>query len=134
MRKNTLYWGLTALFCLALTLGAVTEFLEVPMQVTGMKALGYPVYILPFLGIAKVLGVAAILYGKQVRLKEWAYAGITFDLLGATYSHVMSSQIKEAVPALVLVILCLVTYNLWRSSQPAESRFRMQFNAEGATR
>jgi len=97
-------------------MGGITELLEVPMQVIGMKSLGYPIYILHFLGLAKLLGVAAILYGKQHRLKEWAYAGFTFDLLGAVYSHVMSGQLKEAAAPLVLTIICLLTYFLWRKN------------------
>ena len=128
---SLLYWMLTALFCFALTLGGVTELLEVPMQVTGIKALGYPLYILPLLGLAKLLGVTAILYGKHARLKEWAYAGITFDLLGAVYSHAMRAQFKEAVPAFVLMILCLVTYRVWRKDVHAERAIAMQFQSEG---
>jgi uncharacterized membrane protein YphA (DoxX/SURF4 family) len=47
-----------------------------------------PAYLLPFLGIAKVLGVIAILIPGFPRLKEWAYAGLTFDLAGAMYSGI----------------------------------------------
>jgi len=48
--------------------------------------LGYPVYIMKILGLAKVLGGIAILTGRSPRLKEWAYAGFAFDFLGATAS------------------------------------------------
>jgi hypothetical protein len=40
------------------------------------------------LGIAKTLGVFAILAPGVFWLKEWAYAGLIFDLIGALYSHV----------------------------------------------
>jgi hypothetical protein len=50
--------------------------------------LGYPLYLMPFLGLAKVAGVVAIVFPSPSRLKEWAYAGLVFDLIGATYSHV----------------------------------------------
>jgi hypothetical protein len=49
--------------------------------------LGYPTYLLPFLGVAKTLGVLAIVVPGFPRLREWAYAGLTFDLSGALYSH-----------------------------------------------
>jgi uncharacterized membrane protein YphA (DoxX/SURF4 family) len=52
------------------------------------KQLGYPAYLSPFLGIAKILGAITLLVPGFPRLKEWAYAGITFDLLGAAYSGV----------------------------------------------
>jgi hypothetical protein len=48
--------------------------------------LGYPVYFIPFIGVAKVLGVLAILLPLSARIKEWAYAGLVFDLIGATFS------------------------------------------------
>jgi hypothetical protein len=51
-----------------------------------------PVYLLPFLGVAKTLGVIAILIPGYPRIKEWAYAGLVFDLLGATYSIAASGQ------------------------------------------
>ncbi|HLK59464.1 MAG TPA: DoxX family protein [Chthonomonadaceae bacterium] len=130
-RHKTLYWVLTALFCIAMTLGGATELLEVPRQVEGIRAIGYPLYILPFLGVAKLLGVAAILYGKQLRLKEWAYAGFTFDLLGAVYSHAMSAQFKEALPPLIVMILCLATYRLWRKDILVADADAMQFKPAG---
>ena len=48
--------------------------------------LGYPVYIIGFIGIAKLLGALVILTPGFNRLKEWAYAGLIIDLAGATYS------------------------------------------------
>jgi len=48
--------------------------------------LGYPTFFVPFIGIAKLLGVIAILVPGFPRIKEWAYAGLFFDLIGATYS------------------------------------------------
>jgi hypothetical protein len=48
--------------------------------------LGYPLYMLPFIGMAKLLGVVAILVPGFPRIKEWAYAGLFFDLTGAVYS------------------------------------------------
>jgi hypothetical protein len=48
--------------------------------------LGYPLFFVPFIGVAKLLGVIAILVPGFPRLKEWAYAGLYFDLIGATFS------------------------------------------------
>lgn len=42
--------------------------------------------MLPFLGVAKLLGVIALLVPGFSRIKEWAYAGMFFDLTGAVYS------------------------------------------------
>lgn len=74
--------------------------------------LGYPKYILPFIGVAKALGVIAILVPGFHRLKEWAYAGLAIDLIGATYS-VMSVGMKEWVYNLIFLALFVVAYWLY---------------------
>lgn len=84
---NTLYWLFTILFALMMTGSAIPDILMDPMAIQGMHTeLGYPLYFIPFIGVAKVLGVLIVLIPAGDRLKEWAYAGLIFDLLGATYS------------------------------------------------
>jgi hypothetical protein len=47
-------------------------------------------------------------------LKEWAYAGYVFDLLGATASHlIVGDGPFAAVPAAMLGLV-LVSHRLWR--------------------
>ena len=65
------------------------EILKVPDAVAFITQLGYPVYFIPFIGVAKVLGSIAIVVPRFPKLKEWAYAGLTFDLIGAVYSNLM---------------------------------------------
>jgi hypothetical protein len=70
-----------------MVMSSVPDVLIVPQAVAVFKHLGYPTFLLPFLGAAKMLGVAAILLPGPRALKEWAYAGLVFDLSGALYSH-----------------------------------------------
>jgi hypothetical protein len=51
-----------------------------------VPVLNYPTYFFAILGFWKVLGAIAILVPRFPRLKEWAYAGIFFDLTGAAAS------------------------------------------------
>ncbi len=51
-----------------------------------MKAIGYPYNVLKLLAVLKILGSIALLVPGFPRLKEWAYAGFTFDLIGAAYA------------------------------------------------
>jgi uncharacterized membrane protein YphA (DoxX/SURF4 family) len=51
-----------------------------------MQQLGYPNYFTVFIGVAKILGAIAILIPGFPKIKEWAYAGLFFDLIGAVYS------------------------------------------------
>ena len=89
VRKSTriLYWITTGLFAFMMFGSAIPDVLSVDIAVKGMHTdLGYPLYFIPFIGVAKVLGVIAILIPGYPRIKEWAYAGLFFDLTGATYS------------------------------------------------
>jgi hypothetical protein len=82
-----LYWVFTILFAILMFGSAIPDVLSMDVAIKGMHGgLGYPVYFVPFIGVAKVLGVIAILVPGFPRLKEWAYAGLFFDLIGATYS------------------------------------------------
>src|SRR4029079_11771539 len=81
------YWGLTGLWAAFILMSSIPDVLRVPGAVAVFMHLGYPAYLLPFLGTAKTLGVVAVLFPGLPRLKEWAYAGLTFDLMGALYSH-----------------------------------------------
>lgn len=77
------------------------------------KGLGYPEYLLPFFGIAKLLGVAVILAPRLQRLKEWAYAGIVIDLLGAIWSHIgVSDPFEKLAPSVVFLGIALGSYYL----------------------
>ena len=86
-KTNIIYWILTGLFAFLMGGSAIPDILMDPVAVQGMHTeLGYPTYFIPFIGVAKVLGVIAILIPGYPRIKEWAYAGLFFDLIGATYS------------------------------------------------
>src|SRR4051812_44021857 len=81
------YWIVTILFGGFMAFSGVQNAINGPdSQQLMHTALGYPMYIIPFIGVAKVLGAAGILIPGFPRIKEWAYAGLMFDLFGATFS------------------------------------------------
>src|SRR5687768_9222978 len=82
------YWITTGLVALAFLLSAVMYLTQTDEVAKGLAHLGYPRYLIPLLAVAKILGAIALLVPKFTRLKEWAYAGIAFDLIGALVSHV----------------------------------------------
>jgi hypothetical protein len=89
MKKiKIMYWIFTGLLVLFMGSGSIPDVLSVPDAITLFQHLGYPTYLLPFLGIAKLLGLVAILVPGFPRVKEWAYAGLFFDLSGAMYSSI----------------------------------------------
>src|ERR1700730_13733464 len=80
------YWATTALLAFELALGGAWDILRVS-QVRGLiERLGYPLYFLVILGIWKLLGAIALIIPRFPQLKEWAYAGVLFDLTGAVAS------------------------------------------------
>ena len=105
-RKTIAYWITTGLFCTAFLVGGASHLLRTEAMVEGVTSLGYPVYLTTILGVAKLLGVAALLTPGMPLLKEWAYAGFTFDLLGATASHGFSGDpIAMSLPPVALLLV-----------------------------
>jgi uncharacterized membrane protein YphA (DoxX/SURF4 family) len=87
-----------------------------------MKHLGYPAYLLPLIGTAKVLGVIAVLIPRWPRLTEWAYAGLIFDLLGALYSHLTVGDGPSLwIFSVIGLLLVAGSYFLYRAN--GASRF-----------
>ena len=86
--RNIAYWTTTILVAFFIGIGGVAQVAHVKETVDGfVHILGYPPYFVTILGIWKVLGAIAILVPGFPRLKEWAYAGIFFDLTGAAASN-----------------------------------------------
>ncbi len=88
MKSKTLaYWITTVLVALPIGSGGVAQLAHVRATVDGfVRILHYPPYFVTILGFWKVSGAIAILVPRFPRLKEWAYAGIFFDLTGAAAS------------------------------------------------
>ena len=105
------YWITTVLFCLAMGGGGVLNLIRFEGQQQAMSALGYPDYLMSILGVAKVLGVIALVIPKVPLLKEWAYAGFTFDLLGAAASHAfVEHAIQGLIPPIFLLGIMSLSY------------------------
>jgi uncharacterized membrane protein YphA (DoxX/SURF4 family) len=114
-KTKLLYWIFTLLFGGFMLFSAVPDILLSPETVTFMQHLGYPDYFTVFIGVAKALGVIAILLPGFNRIKEWAYAGLFFDLIGAVYSLVAIEGFEPSMAFMlipfVLGILSYVYYH-----------------------
>ena len=103
-KKTTLFWIFTGLFGAMMLFSAIPDVIISPEALTFMTKLGYPKYFIPFIGFAKVLGVIAILVPGFPRIKEWAYAGLAFDLIGATYSQLAMGGFVPSILFMVIPI------------------------------
>lgn len=119
-KTKIIYWILTGLFAFVMLGSAIPDILVAPMAVQGFKEIGYPAYLLPFLGWAKLLGVVAISIPGWPRLKEWAYAGLLYDLLGATYSVANSGKsVTDWMPMLVFIAIGIGSYIFYHKKAKA---------------
>lgn len=99
--------------CAFILMGAIIDIIKTPEAITFIKQLGYPEYLIRFLGVMKILGVAVVIIPRYPRLKEWAYAGLAFDTLGAFYSHISNGDGAENwLAALFALILVMGSYFL----------------------
>jgi len=107
-RINLLYWIFTALFAALMIFSAIPDTMSSKEAVEFIGTLGYPAYFVPFIGVAKLLGSIAILIPGFPRIKEWAYAGLAFDLTGATYSQIATAGIKAEMTFMLLPFALLI--------------------------
>ena len=132
-RNKIIYWIVTALMFVPGTLGAFAEvFTNGPASIVKiMIFLGYPLYIMKILGVAKIFGGIAILTGKLPRLKEWAYAGFAFDYLGATASHLIQHDFLYALFPFSFFLIMMYTYFLWHKTAATPRPFIQRDEASG---
>lgn len=111
-KTKIIYWIFTGLLAALMLLGAIPDIMSTPEAVAIVTThLGYPLYFIPFIGVAKLLGAVAILIPGFPRIKEWAYAGFVYDLTGAVYSAIaVGDPASKWWPILIGFILIAVSY------------------------
>jgi len=113
------YWITTGLLGFVFAFGAFGDLARIPQVLEGMSHLGYPLYFATILGVWKALGAAALLAPRLPLIKEWAYAGMFFDLSGAAISHASLGDPLDKV--LVPVVLLAMLVASW-ALRPATRR------------
>jgi len=144
--STILYWTTTGLLSAFLLFVAFNHISMSPDMLKGTAALGFPARMMPFLGAMKILGVLAILASYRHDLTVGAYAGVFFYGLGAAALHLTAGEtIGQAFPALLVSVLALASYALWRrtrgrkelpawkAAKPARSKRQPTFQPERST-
>jgi len=110
MKMRTIaYWTSTVLVAAECAIGGVMDVLGLPPFTGVMAHLGYPAYFGAILGIWKILGAVAVLAPGVPRLKEWAYAGVFFNMTGAVASHLCVGDGASALVTPTVFTALLVT-------------------------
>lgn len=114
MKKSTtiIYWIVTGLLAAMMFMSGIMNAMVTPESVTLITDhLGYPKYFIAFIGVAKALGAIALVIPGLRRIKEWAYAGLTFDLTAAIYSIIsVGDPVSAWAPILIGLALIAVSY------------------------
>ncbi|WP_423735723.1 DoxX family protein [Chitinophaga caseinilytica] len=118
MKPNTIkiiYWTSTVIFALMMLMDGYGGVSRQQAGVDIMQHLGYPVYFLSIVGVAKILGAVAILQTRFNAIKEWAYAGFAFNFLGAFASRAfVGDPTFEVVFPFVALAIMAVPYYFWK--------------------
>jgi len=126
MKKiNIIYWIATGLILAMMLFSAISSFMPNPDGAKMLAQMKYDPYVIHFLAVAKILGIIAILVPGNPRLKEWAYAGFTFDLIGATYSmYITGFPVINWAPMFLFIAILAVSYIFYHK--------KLAFKATGA--
>jgi hypothetical protein len=114
MKKNKIiFWVATIIIFLFEGMMPLGTLMFAPEYATaGTEPLGYPDYFAHALIICKVLGATALVIPKlHPTIKEWAYAGLTFNLVFAFISHtVVDGEIANILMPIVIGGILAVSY------------------------
>jgi hypothetical protein len=122
-----IYW--TGVILTSLWFGA-SGFFELttnPIVWAITQQLGYPEHFIYLLGVFKVAGVITLLIpNKLLRLKEWVFAGIFFDITFAFFSKLAVLGFSATIDAIIAFVLVSVTYLMFRKL------YNVQYSAAAA--
>lgn len=124
------YWAVTLLVALETLIGGIADLMQGrtvlfagPLVADVVTSLGYPVYILKIIGFWKVLGGVVLLLPGYPKLKDWAYAGIFFELSGAAASWLLYNRnIGAATAPAILAVLVLASWALQPQRSSSDSQ------------
>ena len=115
-----IYWAGVALTSLWFGASGFFELTKNPVVWDITLKLGYPAYFIYVLGVAKLSGIIVLLIpGKLLRLKEWVFAGIFFDIIFAFASKLTVVGPVGTIDAIIAFIMVSVTYLMFRKIYPA---------------
>lgn len=115
--KKILYWSTTGLIALMIAFSSFLHLSKSDAIVDAFSKGGLPMYFMPLLGTAKLLGAIGLVIPERGLLKEWVYAGFTFMFIGAAWLHISTNT--PFVPPMIALAILAASY--W---------FRLQLNRE----
>ena len=107
--RRIAYWVATLIVALETGVGGIMDLMRTEHVRMVVSHLGYPVYLLTILGLWKIPGAVMLLLPRFLRLREWAYAGIFFEMTGAAGSHAVFHDAGYMAITLTFALLTLAS-------------------------
>lgn len=116
-----IYWIGVILTSLWFGTSGLFELTKNPLVWVITQQLGYPAHFIYILGVMKVSGVITLLIpNKLLRLKEWLFAGVFFDIIFAFFSKLAVLGFPATIDAIIAFVMVSVTYMMFRKLYNAE--------------
>ena len=113
--SKAIYWAGAILTSLWFGASGFFELTGNPVVWDITVKLGYPPHFIYILGVAKLSGVVVLLTPNRfLRLKEWVFAGIFFDITFAFFSKIAVLGFAATIDAIVAFVMVGVTYVMFR--------------------
>lgn len=117
---KTIYWVGAVLTSLWFGASGIFELTTNPVVWNITVKLGYPPHFIYILGVAKLSGVIVLLVpNKLLRLKEWVFAGVFFDIIFAFFSKLTVLTLPDTADAIIAFIMVSITYTMFQKLYPA---------------
>lgn len=114
-KLSVLYWVFTVFLSIIMGTAGIILLFRLDGSLKVIHHLGYPVYFATLLGLTRLGGVAAVLLPVPKGVREWAYAGLTFDLLVTIFSILASGlRVASIIQPVIVLIVVLGSYVCWR--------------------
>jgi hypothetical protein len=108
-----MYWIVTAVVVGESAIGGTFDLFRAAPFYPMMIDLGYPSYLATILGTAKIIAAVVLLAPRLPRLKEWAYAGVLINMIGAAASYLAThGAISNLVPPVIFGVLAIISWAL----------------------
>jgi hypothetical protein len=119
--RTIMYWITTGFVAIAFLITGIGNLIPIAHIAQDMAHLGYPPYFHTILGTWKILGAIIIVMPRTALVKEWAYAGLMFDLTGAAFSRFALGD--GVITIVVPMVIAMVVASSW-ALRPEERKLK----------
>ena len=113
-KTKIIYWISTILFAGFMLFSSIPGIKPSAQSIQVLHDyLQYPIYFIRLISVAKLLGVIVLFIPGLHSIKEWAYAGLFFDLMGAIFSFASVAKKLDGGTAFIFLVILLGVVSYW---------------------